>query len=59
MSGIEVDRRSSRARRRAGAENSMAGLLRKRLRGLVHLLAADQSSCITGQLWAVNGGMDT
>jgi acetoacetyl-CoA reductase/3-oxoacyl-[acyl-carrier protein] reductase len=26
--------------------------------GVVHFLCADASSYITGQVWAVNGGMD-
>jgi len=31
---------------------------RRRLRGGVHLLAADASGYITGQVWGVNGGLD-
>ena len=30
----------------------------KRLPGVVHFLAADASSYITGQIWGVNGGLD-
>ena len=36
-----------------------SGLLTSLLRSrIVHILAADASSYITGQVWSVNGGMD-
>jgi NAD(P)-dependent dehydrogenase (short-subunit alcohol dehydrogenase family) len=30
----------------------------ERIARVVHFLAADASSCITGQVWGVSGGMD-
>ena len=37
----------------------VAGLARpEEIAGAVRFLAADESSYITGQIWAINGGLD-